>query len=272
MIVRAKHPQRKDNLPLVLAELAAAGVPSQQIALVVALGTHRPLTPAELQTKLGPAADGPFTVVNTPATDSHAFADAGFTASLRPDLGLPPIPAQINRHVLEADLRIGIGMITPHLNQGLAAGPKSCCRACAACARWTPSPGLGLCEGQLLGNPDAPLRCLLERFVAAHTPLHFIVNAILAPDGSLHACVAGDALLAQHTARRKWHGRCTAHPLAAPLPGGGRQLSPYDQIMAEHQGSLCGRPGGRQRRRSLSSSRPRRKATACTRTCPVTPA
>lgn len=236
-------------LPLVLAELAAAGVPSQQIALVVALGTHRPLTPAELQTKLGPAADGPFTVVNTPATDSHAFADAGFTASLRPDLGLPPIPAQINRHVLEADLRIGIGMITPHLDAGFSGGAKivlpGVCSLRTVDAFHLAS---AFVRGNSLGNPDAPLRCLLERFVAAHAPLHFIVNAILAPDGSLHACVAGDALLAQR-AGAEMARQVYGTPIARRYPVVVANCAPYDQdlwqsIKGAFAGDLVAADGG----------------------------
>jgi nickel-dependent lactate racemase len=185
-------------LPHVFAELEAAGIGPQQITIVIALGTHRPLTPTELAAKLGPAADAGYTIVNAPATASDAFTAAGFTATLRPDLNLPPIPAEINRHVLEADLRIGVGMITPHLDAGYSGGAKlvlpGVCSLRTVDAFHLAS---AFVEGNQLGNPEAPLRCLLERFVGEHAPLHFIINAVLRGDGSLHACVAGDAVAAQ---------------------------------------------------------------------------
>jgi nickel-dependent lactate racemase len=216
-------------LPYVLEALQSAGVHPQQITIVVALGTHRPMTAGELHAKLGAAANGPYPVVNTPATDPHGFADAGCTASLRPDLVLPPIPAQINRHVLEADLRIGIGMITPHLDAGYSGGAKivlpGVCSLATVDAFHLAS---AFVEGNQLGNPDAPLRCLLERFVSEHAPLHFIVNAILGPDGSLHACVAGDAGLAQRAGAELAR---QAYGLPAPrrYPVVVANCAPYDQ-------------------------------------------
>ncbi len=236
-------------LPHVLAELQAAGIPPRQITVVVALGTHRPLTPAELCAKLGPAADGTFLLVNTPATDPHGFAAVGFTASLRPDLGLPPIPAQINRRVLEADLRIGLGMITPHLDAGFSGGAKivlpGVCSIQTVDAFHLAS---AFVEGNQLGNPDAPLRCLLERFVADHAPLHYIVNAILAPDGSLHACVAGDPVLAQRAGAeiaRQVYGL----PAPRRFPVVVANCAPYDQdlwqsIKGAFAGDLLVEDGG----------------------------
>ena len=235
-------------LPAVLAELAQAGVPPAQITLVVALGTHRPLTAAELRAKLGAAA-APFTVVNMPATDSHAFALAGLTASLRPDLHLPPIPAQISRAVLEADLRIGIGMITPHLDAGYSGGAKIVLPGvCSLATVDAFHLAAAFVEGNQLGNPDAPLRLLLERFVAQHAPLHFIVNTVLAGDGTLAACVAGDAVLAQRAGTqiaRQVHGL----PAPQRFPVVVADCAPYDQdlwqsIKGAWAGDLLTEDGG----------------------------
>ena len=60
-----------------------------------------------------------YTIVNQPCTDAAGFVEVGQMTSLQGGVELPPIPAQINRHVLRADLRISIGMITPHLDAGL---------------------------------------------------------------------------------------------------------------------------------------------------------
>lgn len=236
-------------LPHLLAELTAAGVQPPQITLVVALGTHRPMTSDELRAKLGPAIDAGCTVVNTPATEAGAFMDVGFTDSLRPDLHLPPIPAQINRHVIEVDLRIGVGMITPHLDAGYSGGAKivlpGVCSLRTVDAFHLAS---AFVEGNQLGNPQAPLRCLLERFVGEHAPLHFIVNTVLAADGSLTACMAGDAVAAHRAGAKKAR---RVHGLPAPqrYPVVIANCAPYDQdlwqsIKGAWAGDLLTEDGG----------------------------
>ena len=149
-------------LPLVLAELAA-GVSPRDITIVVALGTHRPLAEDELQTKLGAAAQAGYTIVNQPCTAAADFVEVGQMTSLQGSAELPPIPAQINRHVLQADLRISIGMITPHLDAGFSGGAKmvlpGVCSLATVDAFHLAS---AFVPQNQLGDPEAPLRCLLE--------------------------------------------------------------------------------------------------------------
>ncbi len=184
-------------LPPVLAELKAAGIPQHDITIVVALGTHRPLTQDELAAKLGAAAHTGCTVVNQPCTDAAGFVEVGQMNSRQGGVELPPIPAQINRHVLGADLRISIGMITPHLDAGFSGGAKMVLPG--VCSRATVDAfhlASAFVPANQLGDPNAPLRLLLEEFVARHAPLHFIVNVVLGLDGSLYACTAGDPIAA----------------------------------------------------------------------------
>jgi nickel-dependent lactate racemase len=184
-------------LPFVLDELAAAGVGRNDIAIVVSLGTHPPLTAEELHAKLGNAALAGCTVVNIPCSEPGAFVDLGTMNSLDTQPTLPPIPAQINRWVVDADLRISIGMITPHLDAGFSGGAKmvlpGVCSLATVDAFHLAS---AFVPANQLGDPDAPLRRLLEAFVARHAPLHFIVNVVLGLDGSPVACVAGDPIAA----------------------------------------------------------------------------
>ena len=216
-------------LPLVLAELAAAGVPQHAITIVAALGTHRPLTEDELQTKLGAAAHAGYTIVNQPCTDAAGFVEVGQMTSLQGGIELPPIPAQINRHVLQADLRISIGMITPHLDAGFSGGAKmvlpGVCSLATVDAFHLAS---AFVPQNQLGDPDAPLRRLLEAFVARHAPLHFIVNVVLGLDGSLYACAAGDPIAAHRrgveAARRVYGVR-----IARRYPVVIANCAPYDQ-------------------------------------------
>lgn len=236
-------------LPHVLAELERAGASPQDISIVVALGTHRPLTSEELATKLGAAAGAGYTIVNTPATATEAFETVGTTASLRPDLHLPPIPAQINRHVYVSDLRIGIGMITPHLDAGYSGGAKiilpGVCSLATVDAFHLAS---AFVQGNHLGNTEAPLRRLLEEFVRCHAPLDFVVNAVLAPDGSMHACVAGHAITA-HRAGAETARQLYGIHVSQRYPIVVANCAPYDQdlwqsIKGAWAGDLLAEDGG----------------------------
>lgn len=216
-------------LPHVLAELAAGGVRHDDIAIVVALGTHRPLSQAELAHKLGPVSQEGYRIVNQPCTDRGNFAAVGEMRSLPGGRELPPIPAEISRSVLEADLRISIGMITPHLDAGYSGGAKmvlpGVCSLATIDAFHLAS---AFVPANQLGDPQAPLRLLLEAFVARHAPLHFIVNVVLGLDGSLRACVAGDPVAAHRqgcAAARQVYGAPVARRYPIVIAG----CAPYDQ-------------------------------------------
>ncbi len=176
-------------LPLVLDELYARGVPHDHIRIVVALGTHRPMTDAEIAQKIGAAIVQAHDIVNVPSTDDQEMVYLG-TSSNR-------IPAYVNRVVAEADVRIGLGMITPHLDAGFSGGMKivlpGVCSARTVDAFHAQS--AFVLENQL-GNVAAPLRRALEQFVSERVPLTFIVNVIVTPDEQVYQCVAGDPLQA----------------------------------------------------------------------------
>ncbi len=108
------------------------------------------------------------------------------------------IPAEVNRWVVDADLRIGIGAIAPHMDTGFSGGGKivlpgvcSCRSVDAFHARSAAVPG------NQLGNPEAPTRLRMEAFVREQIPLDFILNAIVHPDGGVYQCVAGHFIHAQ---------------------------------------------------------------------------
>ncbi len=171
-------------LPPILQQLQAAGVAQSDISLVLALGTHRPMTPAEIAAKLGADVAGAYRVVNQPATNSAAMVYLGDAAS--------GLPAWVNRTVARADVRIGLGMITPHMEAGFSGGAKivlpGVCSAVTVDAFHTASATI---PANQLGRIDAPLRRRLEQFVAERVPLDFIVNVVPTLSGELYQCVAG---------------------------------------------------------------------------------
>jgi lactate racemase len=102
-------------LPAVLDEMNAAGVRDDQVTVVIALGTHRFMTDAEIAEKFGDE------VVKRVAIRNHDYKNEALV-----DLGTTPngTRVRINRDVYEADFKLGIGSIVPHHIPGFAGGAK----------------------------------------------------------------------------------------------------------------------------------------------------
>ena len=103
-------------LPAVLDRLSRAGVADGQITVVIALGTHRPMTPAEIETRIGPG------ILRRVRVENHDFQDRGRLAYVGESSD--GIPVWINRRVKEASFRIAVGNIVPHGVAGWAGGGK----------------------------------------------------------------------------------------------------------------------------------------------------
>jgi len=93
-----------------------ADVPSEQITLVNQLGTHRPNTPAELEQMLTRDIVRYYRVLNHEPENPEALVQLGTTRD--------GTPALLNRHFIEADVRIVTGFIEPHFFAGFSGGPK----------------------------------------------------------------------------------------------------------------------------------------------------
>lgn len=105
-------------LPVLVDELLSYGVRPDDITLLCALGTHRPLSPDELVELLGPD------LVSLVRCEQH---DAWNDAQL---VTVPGAPGShrawgLNRTYVEADVRILTGFIEPHFFAGFSGGPKA---------------------------------------------------------------------------------------------------------------------------------------------------
>ena len=107
-------------LPVLLAELEAAGVARADITLLNALGTHRPQTDAELRTMLGAQLVEKYRCLQHSAFDDEILVPLGTTTRGN--------PVRVNRLLLEADARILTGFIEPLFSPASAAVPRRCCR------------------------------------------------------------------------------------------------------------------------------------------------
>lgn len=103
-------------IPWLLEYLEAAGVRREDITLLNGLGTHRPNTRAELEQMLTPAVVANYRCLNHEPHNDAACVAFGTTRT--------GVPALINRHLVEADVRIITGFIEPHFFAGFSGGPK----------------------------------------------------------------------------------------------------------------------------------------------------
>lgn len=177
-------------LPVILAELEAAGVKRQNILLMNALGTHRPQTDAELRMMLGDRIVDEYCCMQHNAFDDSILVPMGNTK-----LGHP---VRVNKHFLEADVRILTGFIEPHFFAGFSGGPKGVLPALAGAESVMTNHGRTMIANERAawgiteGNP------IWEemREVALMTEPTFLLNVTLNVDKQITGVFAGEMLAA----------------------------------------------------------------------------
>jgi nickel-dependent lactate racemase len=171
-------------LPVLLDRLGRAGVADERITIVIALGTHRPMTPAEIEDRVG------VDVVRRIRVENHDFQDRSRLAYIGESSD--GIPVWINRSVKEASFRIAVGSIVPHGAAGWAGGGKIIYPGVAGEDTVDGFHGaFGTDLRNRLGAEDAPIRQDIERLVG-YVGLEFILNTVLTGDGIIYRAVAGD--------------------------------------------------------------------------------
>jgi len=101
-------------LPFILEELNQGGIKDENIKIVMAIGCHRPLMKIDQEKKLGKKIANRFPVYNHHPYEN--LVNVGTTSR--------GTPVQINRYFIEAEVKIGIGFITPHPIAGFGGGGK----------------------------------------------------------------------------------------------------------------------------------------------------
>jgi nickel-dependent lactate racemase len=182
-------------LPVILAELEAAGVARRDITLLNALGTHRPQTDAELRAMLGSQVVDTYRCLQHNAFDDACLAPLGMT--------MRGNAVRVNRTYLEADVRILTGFIEPHFFAGFSGGPKAVLPALAGAESVVTNHSQAMIAdplatwGVVEGNP------IWEEMaeVARMTQPTFLLNVTLNVDKQITGVFAGD-MLAAHAAGR----------------------------------------------------------------------
>jgi lactate racemase len=178
------------TLPPVLRRLEAAGIPRENITILIATGLHRPATEAEIREICGEAVASVYHVGNHHARELTEHRHLGVTGS--------GTPVYIDERFIAADLHITLGFIEPHLMLGYSGGRKLVAPGLAAqetikvlhSPRFMRDPRTH--EGSIDDNPLH--RELLE--IARMARHDFMLDVALARDRSIAGVFAGDAELA----------------------------------------------------------------------------
>ena len=177
-------PNRK-TLPPVLGRLEQAGIPRDNITILIATGLHRPATEGEIREICGEEIATAYRVVNHDARDLSSHRHLGSTAS--------GTPVYIDDRFISAGLHITLGFIEPHLMLGFSGSRKLIAPGQAAqeTIKVLHSPRFmrdaRASEGSIEDNPLH--RELLE--IARMARHDFVLDVALARDRSIAGVFAG---------------------------------------------------------------------------------
>jgi nickel-dependent lactate racemase len=219
-------------------------VPRDQITLLNGLGTHRPNTRAELEDLLTPQVVQAFRVLNHEPENPEALVSVGVTGD--------GAPALLNRHLIEADVRIITGFIEPHFFAGFSGGPKGIMPGVAGLqsvmsnhgARNIADPSATF--GITVGNP------IWEemRDLALRAGPSFLLNVALNEQRQITGVFAGD-LIAAHRDGCDFVRRSAMQQVKAPFDvvittnsGYPLDLNLYQGVKGMSAGARVLKPGG----------------------------
>jgi nickel-dependent lactate racemase len=172
-------------LPALLAKVHNAGVAEGRVRFLIALGTHRPMTPAEIERKLGKAVVGKYEVLNHEWDNPRALHHYG-----KLEEGTEVI---LNKAMSESDFVVGVGSIAPHPAAGFSGGGKIIAPGVATEEavgefHWE---SVQFPQRDVLGVRDNPMRDQIDR-IAAMAGLSGIVNVVLDGNKRIVKVVSGD--------------------------------------------------------------------------------
>jgi len=179
----------REFVELILDELHQAGFPTAKIEFLMALGTHRAMTPKEIVAKLGSRVASTYRVHNHQWDNPERLDYIGET-----DQG---VPVWINKRVRQADLVIGLGSIMPIDICGFTGGGKILVPGVSGQVtvdqmHWT---RIDVPSRHVLGKADNRIRESIDSLARA-AGLDFIVNVILNSSNQIVGAVAGDMVTA----------------------------------------------------------------------------
>jgi hypothetical protein len=234
----------REALPVALARLHASGVRREDVTVSVGVGRHHAVDAGAMRARVGDEVADGYRCFSPPVDDLSAYAELGRTPE--------GVPVRLFRPVAEADLRVLVGSVLPHLQAGFGGGyklifPGTSHRTTLGALHRR---GLGRGDaGRLLGC-DAkhnPMRRAIRAAAALLGPCVSVSHLVGAP-GQVLRVLAGhpdpvqDRLAAE--ARRRFEA---PEAPAADLVVAGNHPWPGDpmqsfKVLLQHR--AAGRPGG----------------------------
>jgi nickel-dependent lactate racemase len=197
-------------LPVLLAEIAAAGVPDSAIVLINGLATHRRQTDEELERMLGAAICRRYRVIQHDAWDNANLVPVISNRAGR--------TVRINRYYMEASVRILTGFIEPHFFAGFSGGPKAVLPALADMESVMDNHNAVMIDDPKAAWANTRGNPIWEEMyaVASATRPTFLLNVTLNKDKAITGVFAGD-LAAAHAAGTEFVRRKAMQPVREPF-------------------------------------------------------
>jgi nickel-dependent lactate racemase len=179
-------------LPPMLQTLEDAGIKRENITILIATGMHRPNLGEELEQMVGAEIMGNYKIVNHYCRKEE---------DLRKIADIDGAPIEINKHYLDADLKILTGLIEPHMYAGYSGGRKSILPGISSFKTMT-----FMHSFQMIDHPDVtnckldgnPFHAAGEK-VAELAGVDFILNVVINKQRELVGVFAGHHTSAHQT-------------------------------------------------------------------------
>ena len=199
---------RRETLDAIFEELPQ--LPPDNVTILIATGTHRTNTRAEVEKMLGADIARRYRVINHDSRDPASLVSVGTTST--------GVPVMLNRAWMDADVRITTGFVEPHFFAGFSGGPKMV------------APGLAgletvliLHDAKRIAHPNAtwgitegnPIHDDV-REIARMVGVHFSVDVTLNRAQKITAVFAGD-LFMEHRAACEAARRDAMQAVEAPF-------------------------------------------------------
>jgi len=158
------------------------------VRILIATGTHRPMTKEEIAAKVGADIAEQYQVINHQWEDESALVDLGVTAN--------GTPIKVNRLVMDSDFVIAIGTTVPHCLAGWAGGAKIIQPGVCGEDTTNMTHALNMISPMPhLGRMNNPMRLEIEQVVKS-VRLDFMICCVLNRHAQIVHLVAGDTLTA----------------------------------------------------------------------------
>jgi len=194
-------------MPTLMRRLEKAGVDLDQVRVVLGIGTHRPMIKADIVKKIGQVAADRLAVYNSHPYDN--VVDLGTSAR--------GTPIRICRFFAEADLKIGVGSITPHGAPGFGGGAKVVIPGVAGIETIAAIHMPGRLQTAFLDVEHNEFRADIEQMVGDQVGLDCVVDVVPNSRREIAGLFVGDMIRAHragvHFARRAYATEMPPEPV-----------------------------------------------------------